>query len=74
MSLVVVVVNFQQIYLISGWIPFFPSTVRPIDGTQIRNQAPRVEEHGYVDRNFFSFLCAGEIIDVFEKETFLLSQ
>ena len=54
--------------------PSFPSTVRPIDRTQIRNQAPRVEEHGYVDRKIFHFLCAGEIIDVFEKETFVLSQ
>ena len=52
--------------------PGFPNTVRPIDGTQLRNQAPRVEEHGYVDQNFCS--CAGEIIDVFEKEAVLLSQ
>ena len=50
-----VVVNFQQIYLFFRMDPGFPSTVRPIDGTQIRNQAPRVEEHGYVDGKFLFF-------------------
>ena len=54
--------------------PGFPSTVRPIDGTQIRHQAPRVEEHGYVDRKKILFLSASEIIDAFEKETFVQSQ
>ena len=53
--------------------PGFPSTVRPIDGTQIRNQVQTVEEHGYVDRNLCAclFLCAGEIIDALETERFV---
>ena len=55
----------------------FPSTVRLIDGTQITNNKTRHQELRNMDMwtgFFFFFLCTGEIIDVFEKETFLLSQ